>query len=222
MADEYGGVDPFGMPYNQRYEQQYYEEAPQTNIAHTYSQTIQELDAFDDVDTRTRRYSAIDFDSTQYMNGYNEYNDDIDPIDRPDTQYAEHAARQKIAQLATIARRHETLLKQQQQAIEQENKQSEDRIYQKVERPKNRKQWVNGTHVLVQRDKSTQWFHGTIVNIYSNAMNEEVLTVLYYEFKGAVKYKTVRRYDKNVKAPNEDAWELFKKKKITKDQTNEN
>merc|ERR1712130_507455 len=41
--------------------------------------------------------------------------------------------------------------------------------------------------------------------------SEEVLTVLYYEFKGAVKYKTVRRYDKNVKAPNEDAWELFKK-----------
>ena len=35
--------------------------------------------------------------------------------------------------------------------------------------------------------------------------------MLYYEFRGQVKYKTVRRYDKNVKAPNEDAWELFKK-----------
>ncbi len=37
--------------------------------------------------------------------------------------------------------------------------------------PTNRKQWVCGTHVLVQRDKSTQWFYGTIVNIYSNAMS---------------------------------------------------
>eukprot|EP00483_Globobulimina_turgida_P004678 UN04687 len=196
------------MPYNQPYEEDYYYDAPPTNVAHTYSQTVQELDY---VDNRPRRYSAIDFDSTQYMNGFNQYNDNIDPIDKPDTHYAEHAARQKIAQLATIARRHENLLKQQQQAIEAENKRAEDNIYQKVERPKNRKQWVNGTHVLVQRDKSTQWFHGTIVNIYYNAMSEEVLTVLYYEFKGAVKYKTVRRYDKNVKAPNEDAWELFKK-----------
>eukprot|EP01083_Nonionella_stella_P213222 769225_1 len=125
MADQYAGVDGFGMPYNQHYDQEYYEEAPQTNVAHTYSQTIQELDAFDD--NRPRRYSAIDFDSTQYMTGgFNEYNngyDVIDPLDRPDTHFAEHAARQKIAQLATIARRHETLLKQQQQAIEAENKQ---------------------------------------------------------------------------------------------------
>merc|ERR1719242_224857 len=88
---------------------------------------------------------------------------------------------------------------------------AEEGVYQKVERPKSRKQWARGTHVLVQRDKSTQWFHGTIVNVYNNAMGEEVLTVLYYEFRGETKYKTVRRFDQNVKSPNEDAWELFQK-----------
>merc|ERR1712039_1060632 len=72
-------------------------------------------------------------------------------------------------------------------------------------------EWVKGTHVLVQRDGSSQWFHGTIVSIYNNPMGEEVLNVLYYEFNGVTKYKSVRRYEHNVKAPNEDAWELFKK-----------
>ena len=40
---------------------------------------------------------------------------------------------------------------------------------------------------------------------------EEILNVLYYEFDGVTKYKSVRRYENNVKAPNEDAWELFKR-----------
>eukprot|EP00486_Rosalina_sp_Unknown_P001410 CAMPEP_0201573950 /NCGR_PEP_ID=MMETSP0190_2-20130828/18097_1 /ASSEMBLY_ACC=CAM_ASM_000263 /TAXON_ID=37353 /ORGANISM="Rosalina sp." /LENGTH=332 /DNA_ID=CAMNT_0048001523 /DNA_START=20 /DNA_END=1015 /DNA_ORIENTATION=- len=225
MAEQYAGRDAFGM-LNENYDHEEYDDyAPNTAVGqHSYSQTIQDLDFTE----HGRRYSAVDFDTTQYMNGYDQYQNngyhqeqeyDLSTTKKSaDASYAAYAARQKIAELATIARKHEQLLKQQQQAIEAENERAETGIYQKVERPKNRKQWICGTHVLVQRDKSTQWFHGTIVNIYFNAMGEEVLTVLYYEFRGQVKYKTVRRYDKNVKAPNEDAWELFKKEE-NKDMT---
>ena len=180
MADQYAGVDAFGMPYDENYHiSQDYEEynnEPTTITSHQYSDTVQDLDFQVDGD-HDRRYSAVDFDTTQYMNGYDQYNNQYndgynhEQIEKPpDASYAEYAARQKIAQLATIARRHEELLKQQQQAIAEENKRDELNVYQKVERPTSRKQWICGTHVLVQRDKSTQWFHGTIVNIYYNAM----------------------------------------------------
>ena len=182
MADQYAGVDAFGM-INENYEEQepYDQYAQNSNVGqHSYSQTVQDLD-FQDPMMHNRRYSAVDFDTTQYMTVYDPYHQNANAYHDDHYDYTsqgprradphiEYAARQKIAQLATIARKHEQLLQQQQKAIEAEHKKIETNIYQKVERPRTRKQWVCGTHVLVQRDKSTQWFHGTIVNIYYNAM----------------------------------------------------
>lgn len=201
MADQYTGVDPFGMPnYNENYNdnEEYDDYVPNTTVGqHAYSQTIQDLD----FPEHARRYSAVDFDTTQYVNGYdNPYPDEqyeLSTNNRSQQAYASYAARQKIAELATIARKHEQLLQQQKDAIQAENERNETGIYQKVERPKNRKQWVCGTHVLVQRDKSTQWFHGTIVNIYYNAMGSLFINSFMFLFIFILAHKALDNHCKS-------------------------
>lgn len=168
MADQFASVDAFGMKQG---DDQYHEtfmdsySGPALNANHAYSNTIQDLDL--NAEHLPRRYSAASmFDDY----GHDTLHDQMEHNEALNKNFLQYAARRKIAQIMTNIRR-DKLAQNAGAAM------AEQGVYQKVVRPKSRKQWVRGTHVLVQRDKSTQWFHGTIVNIYDNAMGKQYVSV---------------------------------------------